>query len=312
LSQYGLMTGCVIEDLGGRVRARPAGLVMGVYAAVILLSVGPSFGEKLTVSERRNHVDFSKVDREHDEGNRAKEPSATAPGPRVSWIRRAWLRGNEPAGEAAREPAETVRTQEMLLIESGKTRFVFRQETEFSKGETTSSLKVMWGPDDSEMLSARYEVKKASGLEAWLKAVTGGEAEEGWVEATIGGRVFYYPEKDWISGSIHPEDISLLHEGVDDRLREALESLDHLTRAGYVPYHPCLTDLLVFPVVHEGGDLSPSEYVNQGAMSYEIPFHTSPPDCSFDATFGEVCPETMTAPERAQVPGTELAEGGAQ
>jgi len=101
------------------------------------------------------------------------------------------------------------------------------------------------GLGSAEQLSARYEIPKAGGLVSWMKSIREerdkGNAEPGWVEATIGGRVFYYSEQAWTEGTIHPEGLALLKDAVDESLRHALQEPDRMTRAGHVPYAPYLT-----------------------------------------------------------------------
>lgn len=285
---------------------RILGCVFGVSVAFGLPGVGSSFAADLRMDERRSHVDFAARAEEQAETSDASNARRTYP--RVSWIRKTWTKEKDrPVGEAVSAKGEIVRAQEILLIEEGKTRFVYRQETVFSEGVTGSSLKVSWGPEDSELLTARHEFKDTSGLASWLKRVAGGESEEGWVEVTIGGRLFHYPEKSWIDGTIHPEDTSLLNELVDNRLRTSLERVDSMTRAGYIPYHPYLIDLLVFPLLHHGKELEVTEYTNPGNTHNAAVFHTSAPNCPFDATFGEICPDELNAPARTETFGRELA-----
>ena len=233
----------------------------------------------------------------------------------MTWIRRAWKDAATTGVLSPEEPGKTVRSEEMFLIEKGKIRYIYRQKTEFSKGTTRASLKVVFGPDSAEVLSARYEIPKASGLMSWRKNIREardkGNTEPGWIEATIGGRVFYYPEQAWTEGDIHPEDLALLKDVVDERLWHALEELDRMTRVGHVPYAPYLIDMLVFPVVHPGEKITVSDYTNRKSSGNTMLFYLSPPDCSFDAAFGEECPEKLFSPplRTEETQDTELVTG---
>lgn len=319
---------------GAFLKAMPAAatgsaVLVAVFTLVGFAAEQPARAAELELSEQRNHVDFARVEEERDarrpagreevgseNGETAEKTESADELPKVTWIRRSWREAGTFGMAPLEEPGETIRSEELLLIEKGKIRYIFRQETEFSEGTTLASLRIIFGPDDTDVLSARYEIPKVRGLMAWMKKIRDGRKrggnEPGWIEATIGGRIFYYPEDAWTEGALHPEDLTLLEEAVDERLRNALEELDGLTRAGYVAYAPYLIDMLVFPVLHPGEKINISDYTNQKTAAKTMLFYVSTPNCAFDATFGEECPEKLYSPplRTGETQGTELAVGG--
>lgn len=260
-------------------------------ALALLLPQLDAEATDLRMKEERTHVDFAKG---------AEGPSEGLP--QVTKIVRTWV--EESSGDllpGSPKPAPK-RVQELLLIDAGDVSFHYQQEQQFAQGTAFAELKILWGPDSSETLSATYEWIKAADYDALREKVAEKPLETPWIEAVLGARVFYYPEEAWATGAIHADDRALLVAAIGGQTRDALERLDRLTREGYVPYYPFLTGMLVFPVLRPGpGEkLVVADYVNEATLAKEMSYFSgAPPDCAFDASFGEECSAEMRAREEA-------------
>lgn len=190
-------------------------------------------------------------------------------------------------------PEGAVESQSIVLFdlktESGL-RLVYRRDRDYQRGKVSATLTLMYRPLRKEVFHVRYSLPVMGSDQASTIREGRRQADKGHLDRDdevlltfeYGGREWTAPVSEWRHGTLLPEDMRLLKGAIDERLRQQLHFVDAVARV--VPSLNEVCVLITHPLLEEYEDRckSPAHPISLGVGS-------GPPDCDFDASFGEPC-----------------------
>jgi len=208
--------------------------------------------------------------------------------PEGSLILRNWYR-TLPADDRW-TPDGAVRTEAIVLFDLGfdGIRFKWVTDEDHTTGEMVQKLVIWKGPERLQAI----EVERQN---AWKGGDLSGFIEEGRrrrergqmptndesvVTVSFSGREWTASDDDWMHGTLLPEDRAALQAATGDDLLHTLELIEAVAQMEPSLLTLCMT--VTHPLLGRYDDQC--EY-HPGA----IDLMASPPDCRFDARFGETC-----------------------
>jgi hypothetical protein len=210
-------------------------------------------------------------------------------------------------------PNGAIRSEAIVMLDlaSEKVRFKWSTESDFESGEMHQELIVWKGPERFQVVTVRREnawngLDWADSLEEGRKARGRGhlpEDEETLVTIALGGREWTTTDHDWMHGTLLPEDQAALDALRSEELLDVLEMIEAV--AQMEPNLLALCTTITHPLLGRFDD--PCK-LHAGAIN----LMQDPPDCRFDARFGETCsPAQLMASERDRQPNlAQATEGG--
>jgi len=190
-------------------------------------------------------------------------------------------------------PEGALETQSIVLFDlktESALRLRYQRDRDYQGGKVKGTLTLWFKPHRKEVLRVRFDLPVMGSDVASTIREGRQRAEKGHLDRDdevlltfeYAGREWTAPVSDWRHGTLLPEDMRLLRETIDERLREQLRFVDAVARVA-----PSLNDvctLLTHPLLEEYEDrcTPPAQPMSLGVGS-------GPPDCDFDASFGEPC-----------------------